>query len=188
MRRLRFRLLLVVLIGGVLAGCDSAVSGEETIVLTAEVSTDDQGDPIRFTFQADDYETGRLADVQCGCSLDLGEFLADRGFTKADIVSATVQAARLRMLFPIQERLDFLNRAILKLEASGNSVTEIAELEDFPASAEASLTPRSGRDVAGFVDDGSFEPILQIDPARLLAGREYEIGLVLTIRVEVEGF
>lgn len=186
MRRLSGLLLPLLLIG--LTGCDSAVSGDDPIVLTAEVSTGADGSPIRFGFVADDVQVGRLTDITCGCDLDVADFLADRGFTKGDLISATVQGARLRMLFPIQEQIDFLDQAILKLRSSGNSVTEVAEQTTFPAAAEATLIPRQGRDVAGFVSASTFEPILQIDAGELLAGRDYEIGLVLTIRMELEAF
>ncbi|MBO6575293.1 MAG: hypothetical protein JJ896_07760 [Rhodothermales bacterium] len=185
---MRTRLILPTLFLAVLlAGCDSTTGPDDLVVLTAEVSADGDGNPIRFTFDSDDLQTGRLADILCSCSLEIDEFLESRGFTRTDLVSANVESVRLRMLFPIQERLDFLDRAILKLRASGNSVTEVAEQDTFPEAAEAPMTPRPGRDVAGFVAQDSFEPLLQIDPSRLIAGREYEIGLVLTLRLELEG-
>ena len=155
--------------------------------LTAELSTDTQASPIRFTFEGGAVQTGRLTDVSCGCQLDVGDFLADRGFTKADVLSATIKSARLVMLFPISERLDFLDTAILKLSASGNSVTEVAQLSAFPQAREVELTPLAGRNVAGFLDDSTFAPILQIDASRLQASAEYEIGLVLEIRLELAG-
>jgi hypothetical protein len=170
-----------------LAGCDSGLSGVDSVFLTAELSTDTDASPIRFAFEGGAVQTGRLTDVSCDCELDVAAFLADRGFTKADILSATIESARLVMLFPISERLDFLDTAILKLTASGNSVTEVAQQSTFSQTREVELTPLTGRDIAGFLDDSTFAPILQIDAARLQATADYEIGLVLDIRLELAG-
>ncbi len=170
-----------------ISGCDSGLSGVDSVFLTAELSTDTQASPIRFTFEGGAVETGRLTDVSCGCQLDVAAYLADRGFSKADILSATISSARLVMLFPISERLDFLETAILKLTAPGNSVTEVAQQSTFPQAREVELTPLAGRDVAGFLDDSTFAPILQIDASRLQAAADYEIGLVLEIRLELAG-
>ncbi|MFT4605859.1 MAG: hypothetical protein ACI9W4_002604 [Rhodothermales bacterium] len=170
-----------------ISGCDSAVSGVDSVFLTAELSTDIQSSPVRFVFEGSAVQTGRLTDVSCDCQLDVADYLSARGFTKEDILSATIASARLVMLFPISERLDFLDTAILKLTASGNSVTEVAQQSTFPQAREVELTPLAGRDVAGFLDDSTFAPILQIDAASLQAAADYEIGLVLEIRLELAG-
>lgn len=169
-----------------MAGCDAALTSD-TVVLSSQISTDSNGRPIRFGFAAGSVSTGRLVDISCGCTVDIGAFLADRGFAKTDIVSATVTSARLVMLFPISERINFLNQAILKFQASGNSATEVANLSTFPDSREVNLTAQSSRNVAGFLDGSGFQPTLQIDAARLINGADYEIGLVMDIRIEVEG-
>lgn len=183
----RFPLLILLALTVSLTACDSAVSGAESVFLNAELSTDTDGDPVRFVFESSDVQTGRLIDVECSCELDVTEFLADRGFSKDDIISATLKSGRLVMLFPISERLNFLDEAILKLRAPGNSITEVAQQSSFGETREVPLEPLSGRDVAGFLDNSSFEPILQIDAASLQAGASYEIGLVLEIRLELAG-
>ncbi|NNE69630.1 MAG: hypothetical protein HKN29_04615 [Rhodothermales bacterium] len=185
LNRIPAPVFLLLLLG--LTACDSAVGGADSVFLTAELSTDLDGDPVRFVFESADVQTGRLTDVSCDCELDVTEFLADRGFSRDDIISATVASGRLVMLFPISERLDFLDEAILKLQAPGNSVTEVAQQSAFGETREVALDPLPGRDVAGFMDDSAFEPILQIDAAALQAGESYEIGLVLEIRLELAG-
>jgi hypothetical protein len=179
------RLFVAALLLVGLAACDSAALSDNVVVLRPEVSAGSDGTPVRFSFQASEVPTGRLTDILCNCALDVADYLSDRGFTKSDIVSATLESARLVMLFPISERLDFLDQAILKFQAPGNSVTEVAEQVTFPQAREVTLTPQSGRDIAGFLDESTFEPILQIDAASLQAGGDYEIGLVLTLRLEL---
>jgi hypothetical protein len=179
--------LLAVVLMVTAGGCDSVVTGDNIVVLNPEISSDVDGAPIRFTFSADDLVTGRLTDIQCNCQLDVESYLVGQGFAKSDIVSASIASARLVMLFPISERLDFLDQAILKLQAPGNSVTEIASQSIFPESREVSLDPQTGRDISGFMDRSTFQPILQIDAIRLVAGADYEIGVVLKLRLEVDG-
>lgn len=183
----RFPFLILVALTVSLAACDSAVGGADSVFLNAELSADTDGDPVRFVFESSEVQTGRLMDVECDCELDVTEFLADRGFSKNDIISATVKSARLVMLFPISERLNFLDEAILKMRAPGNSITEVARQGSFGETREVALEPLTGRDVSGFMDNSSFEPILQIDAATLQAGASYEIGLVLEIRLELAG-
>ncbi len=181
-------IVLAVSLAVTTTGCDAVVTGEDIVVLNPEISSDTDGAPIRFTFASADLQTGRLTDISCGCSLDVESYLSSQGFAKSDIVSASIQSARLVMLFPISERLDFLDQAILKLQAPGNSVTEVASQTIFPQSREVALEPQQGRDIAGFMDNSSFQPILQIDAASLIPDAEYEIGVILNLRLEVSGF
>ncbi len=170
------------------SGCDSSSPGEGgTLVLRPEVSEDVEGDDISFSFSSDGFPVGQLTDVDCDCRIDLGPYLESQGFTKADILSATVESARLVMLFPISEQLDFLDQAILKFEADGLSATEVANGGPFPAAREATLTVLPNRDIAGFLTRSDFRAILQIDAGTLEPGEDYEVALVMTLRLELEG-
>ncbi len=171
-----------------ITSCDSADSGlTENLFLTHEISEDAQGQPIRFSFTSTDYQTGVLQDVSCNCDLDIGTFLTTQGFIKDDIVSVHVTGAELVMLFPVSERIDFLNEAILKLEGIKDSVTEIANQSSFPDAREVSLQILQNRDVAGFFTRPTFGAILQMDPATLMDDQAYQIGLVLTLQIELSG-
>jgi hypothetical protein len=170
-----------------LTGCDTNSLGGDSVFLTQTISEDINGGDIIFSFSANDVEEGRLVDLSCDCTLDVEDFLNDQGFTKAELVSATVQSARLVMLFPTSEQLDFLDQAILKLDAPGVSVTEVANLTGFPSAREVNMQTLTSRDVASFLDGSGFEPILQIEPANLTADEDYELSVILTIRMELEG-
>ncbi len=170
-----------------ISGCDSSPGERGTIILRPEVSEAADGKDISFSFSADGFPVGQLSDVDCDCRIDLGPYLEGQGFTKADVVSATLESARLVMLFPISEKLDFLDQAILKFEADGLSVTEVANRGAFPAEREATLTVLPNRDVSGFLTRSDFGAILQIDARALEPGEDYEVALVMTFRLELEG-
>lgn len=171
----------------IIAGCDSASPGGDTIFLTHELTEEIGGEPITLSFSADDVATGRLQDIDCDCELDIASFLDVQGFSKSDIVSARLEAAEIVMLFPVNENVDFLDQAILKLTASGISPTEVANTSSFPASRTGSMNILPNRDIASFLDRPTFGLILQIDPASLRAGQNYQMSLVLKMRMEVSG-
>ena len=184
--RRRFHYLL--LVGALLlAGCDSSSSGGDTIFLNHELTEDISGSPITLAFSADEVTTGRLQDITCNCELDVADFLDVQGFSKSDIVSARLEAADIVMLFPVNENVDFLDQAILKLTAPGISPTEVANTCSFPSSRTGSMNVLPNRDIASFLDRPAFGLILQIDPATLRAGQNYQMSLVLTMRLEVSG-
>jgi|GEM_PF-1630504 len=171
----------------VMNGCDSGNNSDNTITLQAEVSQDMNGKDVSFKFSSDSFPTGRLEDVSCECNIDLESFLDSRGFTRADLLSAKLKSARLVMLFPVSERLDFLNQAILKFEADGVSVTEVANQGSFPTNREADLSVLANRDITSFLSRSNFDAILQIDAKQLLPAEDYEMALVMDIEMQVKG-
>ncbi len=168
-------------------GCDSSSSGGDTIFLNHELTEDISGSPITLAFSADDVATGRLQDIACDCELDIASFLDVQGFSKSDIVSARLEAVEIVMLFPVNERVDFLDQAILKLTAPGISPTEVANTSSFPSSRTGSMDILPNRDIASFLDRPTFGLILQINPATLRAGQNYQMSLILDVRMEVGG-
>ena len=168
------------------AACDTAgvQNDEATLEYEAGTSLDNQ---IIFTFDPTDAETGGLVDLRAENPLDVGDFLFEQGFSKDDILSATLTEASLEVVLPsVGTEINFLNMAILKLDAPGLSELEIAEQDEFPSDDNVSLDIRTGRDVTSYLQKESFTPILQIDASDLQpdAG-EYRLDLVLTVRIEV---
>ena len=185
-RRSSFLFLIAALM--FLASCDSNSSGGgDTIFLTHEISEAADGKPIQFTFSSSQIQIGTLQDVRCNCDIDIGPYLATQSFTKEEIISVNVTAAELVMLFPINKDHTFLNAAILKLEGIKNTITEVANQPNFPSARESSLIVLPNRDVAGFFTRPSFGAILQIDAITLDDDENYQIGLVLTVLIEVAG-
>ena len=183
----RSAFLTLILATLVLSGCDTDSLGGDSVFLTHTISEDVDGDDVIFSFSSGDIQEGRLVDLSCGCTLDVEAFLNDQGFTKAELVSATVQSARIVMLFPTSEQLDFLDEAILKLGATGASDTEVANTTNLPATREVNLQTLSNRDISSYLERPGFEPILQINAGDLTDGEDYELSVILTVRMELEG-
>lgn len=171
----------------ILSGCDTDSLGGDSVFLTTTISDDVDGDDVIFQFSSGDIQEGRLVDLSCGCTLDIDAYLNDQGFTKAQLVSATVQSVRVVMLFPTSEQLDFLDEAILKLGRPGASATEVANISSLPSAREVNLQTLSNRDIVSFLDSPGFEPILQINAGNLTDGEDYELSVILTVRMELEG-
>ncbi|NNF03152.1 MAG: hypothetical protein HKN17_01695 [Rhodothermales bacterium] len=186
--RLRRSAVLTLLLATlVLSGCDTDSLGGDSVILTHTISEDINGNDVVFAFSSGDIQEGRLVDIFCGCTLDIEAFLNDQGFTKSELISATVQSARIVMLFPTSEQLNFLDEAILKLGATGASDTEVANVSDLPAAREVNLQTLSSRDVSSYLERPGFEPILQINAGDLTDGEDYELSVILTVRMELEG-
>ncbi len=171
-----------------LAGCDSGLTDPDVVILTHDLTRSGDGSAVSFSFHSDDVTVGQTTVLRCGCTVDLDPWLASQGFTRADIVDATVKSAGLTMRYPVTEKLDFLDNVIVRFEAAGLQSSEVATRASFPAAREVSLTPVSGRSVAAFASKDSFEPVLVIEAATLEAGKDYEMDLAVSLRVELQGF
>lgn len=183
----RSTLLTLLLATLILSGCDTDSLGGDSVFLTTTISEDIDGDDVIFAFSSGDIQEGRLVDLSCGCTLDIEAYLNDQGFTKAELVAATVQSARIVMLFPTSEQLNFLDEAILKLSATGASATEVANISTLPAAREVNLQTLSNRDISTYLERPGFEPILQINAGDLTDGEDYELSVILTVRMELQG-
>lgn len=180
---------LALLLGlAALAGCDTVNDTPDAIILTREFDETAGGSPIRFGFDANAVTVGETVTLRCGCTIDVEDFLSVNGFAPADLVFAAVQQSGIALRFPVSERLDFLQSAVLRFEAPGLSSTEVASGSSFTSTREADLNPIPNRDVRAFAAKGAFEPVLQIRAGDLQAGARYEIDLSVTLRLEAAGF
>jgi hypothetical protein len=185
-RRLPVVCLLALLM---LSGCDTTDTGSNTIVLFANVSSGDI-EALTFRFDPQTTQTGQFVDLVSVNRLDVADFLFENGFSQAEIVSATVEAAELEIVFPIPEVASFMDEAILKLDAQGISAIEVAEQTVFPNDDdEVDLNVRS-RDIAGVLRAADFGGILQVNANAFLPNvtNDYELFVSLQLRIEVEGF
>lgn len=190
MKPLPLRSALLVLVVGLtaLSGCDSALTDPDVVILTHELTRSGDGSPVRFSFDADDVTVGQSTVLRCGCTVDLDPWLASQGFSRDDLVAATVQSATLTKISPPLERLDFLDSAVLRFEAAGLQATEVATRSVFPDAIDVALNPVAGRSVLAFASRDEFEPVLVIEAADLQAGALYELDVEVTLRLELEGF
>lgn len=167
------------------AGCDTVAPGVDSVILTADVEYGKDGRPILFSFTGSTVTSGTLTDIRCNCQIDLGSYLSAQGFSKQDIVAATLTEARLVMGTPISGKLDVFDQAVLKLQTATMGATELASSSSLPAAREAALDPETGRSATSFVSAASFEPVLQVQSTGLDPSATYQLYLSLTFRIEV---
>ena len=166
---------LMALVGG---GCDAA--DDEAVILTTE-------ETFFFSFDADDVSDGAPLSLVSEGRADLGPFLSSRGFTKAEITTVLVASARLEVLRPINENVDVLGSVILEVEAEGadREVAQQARLSAGDDDVELEVLPN--RNIATFVRNGDFGAIVTIEPRDPTPGETYELGVVMNLRIELEG-
>lgn len=171
-----------------LSSCDSdGSSDEDPIILTTEITRDVANKPIRFKFVSNEFVEGQLQDLRCDCDIDIGPFLETQGFIKDEILAARVTDARLEILFPLSQQIDFLAEANLVVEGPKLTVLEIAALQGFPDSREASFQIHPDLDITSFLTRDDFEIILQMNPNELIDDEAFELGLVLSIELVMDG-
>lgn len=171
-----------------LSSCDSSGSSDGgPVILTTEITRDTDNHLLRYKFVSNEYVEGQLQDLRCDCQVDIGPFLEAQGFTKDEIMTSGVTGARLELLFPLGQQLDFLTEANVVVEGPKLTVLEIAALQGFPDAREASLQIHPDLDITSFLIRDNFEIIFQMNPDLLIDDELFELGLVLSIELVMEG-
>lgn len=166
-----------------LVGCDSATT--DTIVL-GDIRVD-----FEFAFAGGSLDTGQLQDVVSEGSFNISSQLsALGGFTLAEIVSGEVVDASIELVVPtfVGSGIDLraFNEVVLQVRGGG-TVREVASRSGFTADEPADLNVIRNRDISTILRGGTFDAVLQVDPAALDAGENYSLEVVLRLSVEVEG-
>lgn len=191
MRLNPFRCTGVILVAALLtlSGCDSGLTDPDVVILNHELTRSGDGSAVSFSFDPGNVTVGQSTVLRCGCTVDLDPWLASQGFSRGDILDATIKSVSLTMRQPVDVKVDFLDSAILRFEAAGVSTTEVATRSSFPDARVTSLTPFSGQAVTVFASKDEFEPVLVIKAASLQTGAvDYEMDVSITLRLELEGF
>lgn len=190
-RRSAFACGLVLL---VLAGCDTTeepidLFTDEDDLNSLKIEDDARdGHGLRFEFQSEDVQTGVPVRLRTASRLDVADFLHDNGFTKGEVLAAYVESVRLVVLAPFEVSADFLDKAAVRLEAEGLPGVEVASQGDFPnARTPVALDVVAGEAITEYIVAPSFEVVLQVTPETLMPNNDYELGVVITFRIEVEG-
>ena len=178
------RLTALLLLPAVL-GCDTA-GMTDSIILVHTVDEDVSGEPIRFAFSSGDVSSGSLTAITCGCTLDIGAFLQSNSFSKAEILGARITGARVKSVFPIGQRLNYLDEIRLTLVGGGSSV-DVAGSDSFSSTQEKALTVTSGNSVAAVLRASGFSARLGIDPSATMGNTDYELEIEFTVEFEMEG-
>jgi hypothetical protein len=161
-----------------MASCD-AVTAPEPITLQSKTVS------FRFEFTGDGVSPGDLVDMQSEGSIDLGPELLDDGFTKGEVLSATVTSVELERISPTNVNLNFLEEASIGFSASGISARTVAASTSLPDSRTANLSVSSG-DVTAYVVAPSFQAVMSVVPETVPAAG-WVLRANVTLRIDVEG-
>ncbi len=169
----------VVTIALALASCDT-VNPTENIVLQAKTVS------FRFEIDTEGVDAGQSIRVDSEDSADLEQALNADGFSKGEVVSATVTRVELERINPTTVDLSILEEAMLAFMASGVSNRTIATSTSLPSSRSATLQVSSSADATSFVVAPSFRGSLTIVPGTV-PQTQLVLRATVTFRIEVEG-
>ena len=170
--------VLLALVGVVIASCD-AVTATEPITLQSKTVS------FRFEFDSDGVTPGGSVGVQSEADVDLGPELLSDGFTKAEVISATVTSVELERISPTTVNLNFLEEASIEFAASGIAGRSIAGSNSLPDNRTAMLSVTSAN-VTTFVVAPSFRAVLNVVPESVPEGG-WVLRSNVTLRIDVEG-
>ncbi len=165
----------------VLAGCEAA--GNERLTLPDIEVT------FRFEVNGNALTDGQAHTATATNTVDLTPALQQRGgYTKSEVVAATVTAAELERIQPTLTDLSaLLSEVRVLLTASGLSDLEVASRAGLPDDEVATLSTRSSTDIAAFVKNPAFGAKLRLVPNQPEPTETYIYEVRLTLRVQVEG-
>lgn len=162
-----------------LASCDT-VNPTDNIILPEKTVS------FRFEIGPDGISPGETITVEAEDPVDLGSALNADGFTKAEVLSATVTRVELERVSPAGVDLSILEEAEVALVASGVSSRTIASSSSLPDDPATTLSISGSSDATSFVTASSFEGVLTIVPAVVPQGL-LVMRATVSLRVEVEG-
>lgn len=170
----------VVAISLLLASCD-VVNPIGGITLPTQTAS------FRFEINTDGVDPGQTVQVNSEESVNLAQALDEAGgYTKAEVLSATVTRVELERINPTGVNLSILEEALVAFTASGVSTKTIATATSLPSSPSATLPVSSSPDVTSFVIAPSFRGALTIVPESVPDGI-LVLRATVTFRIEVEG-
>lgn len=170
--------VLLAIVAILIASCD-AVTDPDAITLQSKTVS------FRFEFSADGVSSGDLIDAQSEGSVDLGPELLNDGFTKGEVLSATVTSVELERISPTNVNLNFLQEASIDFSASGISARTVAASTSLPDSRTANLSVSSG-DVTAYVVAPSFRAVMRVVP-ETVPPAGWVLRANVTLRIDVEG-
>lgn len=172
-------ILVLVTVTLALASCD-VVAPTDGIPLQEKTVT------FRFEINTDGVSPGETVQATSEESANLEQALDADGYTKAEVLSATVTRVELERINPTSVDLGILEEALLALTASNISSKTIASSTSLPASRSASLPVSSSPDVTSYVIAPSFRGSLTLVP-ETVPGGILVLRATVRLRIEVEG-
>lgn len=163
----------------VLSSCDAVAPSEGLVLQEKTVS-------FRFEIDTDGVSAGESIEVDSEASADLEQALDADGYSKGDVLSATVTRVELERVNPTTVDLSILDEASVALRASGGSARTVASSSSLPAARTASLSIGGNDDATSFVVAPSFRGSLTIVPITVPQG-VLVLRATVAFRIEVEG-
>lgn len=165
----------------ILAGCEAAAN-ERLTLPDIEIT-------FRFDVAGNVLSDGQPYTAIATNVIDLSAALQQRGgYTKNEVVAATVMAAEIERIQPtLIDLAELISEARILLTAAGLNDLEVAARTGFPNDEIAPLAPQRGVEVSAFVKKPTFGAKLRLVPRQSDAHETYRYEVRLTLRVQVEG-
>ena len=176
MSRSFLRLPLFVLLGCMFYGCDTLTDGSGDNILLSTTITE-------ICFELDGISSGGTETIVAQEAIDIGAFLDQQNFTRADIESAEVSAVQLRMVFPLGGSLSSVRDVSFQLRSTSGNATTVATSDSFTDTRRASLDVNSAS-VGGIVSGSSFQAVLNLTGVEGIS-EAITIEAEMTLQVEV---
>lgn len=169
---------LVLMVAISTSSCDAIIE-PRPVDLSATTS-------FRFEFSTQGVTPGQTLQVQSEESANLQSELDRFGYTKAEVISATVTSVELERINPTSIDLSVLDEALLAFSASDVSTKNVASSESLPGSRTANLQVGTSSDVTSFVTAPSFRGSLTVVPNTVPQGG-FVLRATVTFRIQAEG-
>lgn len=187
MRPLPVRLFSIVLLAFVLAGCD-ATGSSDTVILNESSPTPPT---VEYTFEytPDDVNQGGEVVVTSDGSDDLGTVLQDNGFSRSNVVSASVDRVELFGRSPqgsSAKIYNYVRRAQIYFPESASSPVAEGEISTPDGPAQVSLDVTNG-EVTEAVKEGAQRALLRMDTQQGGFSELYRAEARVYFRIELEG-
>ena len=164
--------MLVVLVA--LPACDF-VGEEETLQLQKTVN-------FRFEFSTDG-SVGDPMTQNADGTINIDDVLFDEGYTRDEIVVATIRSVTIQRIQPVGTNLDVFDRIDFSLVASGVNVPTHATSSSLPSNDSASLSVSSPAATA-VLRRGEFGARITVVPT---IEEDFILQATVSLRIDVEG-
>ncbi len=181
MNALRSTSLLAIVSGVALLGCDFG-SDQMTVTLRQETI-------FRHTFSSDTVTSGAPLILSSEDKVSFVAALTDRGYDIEQVESARVVDGFVEVIFPIDGKISFTNRAGVRLTYDHNTTAEVAVAENLAvvaAADDAALSPNVAVDVSAVIRGGSFGTDLVLAPNETIRpDSDYDLAVKLVFELVV---
>jgi hypothetical protein len=174
--------LLVAVLALGLAACDAVDAGDTFELDARQVKFD-------FRFTAGDLTPGSLLEFTSDNSVDLRDYVRQRGFAPEDIVGARVVAnrAEFRIARPVAANVGSFSRAEVRTFQGTNRGSVLVSGQGFTGTGSTTQLGVLTTNFGSVVATGPFQAILGLQATSPVVPGDYLIEVTLDIVISVEG-